>query len=444
MLIAVMKQLMLSSKKEKLYFLRKIYPFSFLWYLIGVLLTPFLPFYLRWRQTQGKEYPDRVREKMGFSTCQRPVGLLIWFHVASVGELVSVFPLVKTLFERKPSLSILITTCTLTAADMLAQSFSHPRLIHQFMPLDTPRWVHRFLHFWRPEIAVFTESELWPNMLGLCYIRAIPIVLVNARMSSLSFHRWQYFPTTIKKILQCFTWISAQTTKDAQRLIALGAHKPFCVGDLKTVSPPLPVNIKHYTIARNAVADRPVFLAASTHSGEEEQIIHAVHYARKTIPNILAIIVPRHPHRGHEIVRLLGSVPQRSLGQFPTVQDTFWIGDTLGELGLFFRLASCVFMGNSLPPCIGGGHNPYEPARLNCAIASGPLIDNFLKAFHTMQDSVTIVHNATHLAHWIEKMLCNSSERNRLAVQAMKTASSHENLPSILANRILSLASHFQ
>lgn len=436
-----MKQLLTLFKKIKDCFPnQRKYSLSLLWYLIGVLLTPFLPFFLWWRQTQGKEYPNRVREKMGFASCQRPKGLLIWFHAASVGELVSISPLVKTLFEKAPSLSILITTGTVTAADMLARSLFHPRLIHQFMPLDTPRWGQRFLHFWRPEIAIFTESELWPNILAHCVACHIPIVLINARMSSLSFKRWQYFPTTIKKILQCFTWISARTENDAQRFMTLGACKPLCVGDLKTAAPALSVvDTQHYILARNAIADRPVFLAASTHVGEEEHIIRAVYNVREVIPNILAIIVPRHPQRGHDIVSLLGSAPQRSLGQFPTLQDTFWVGDTLGELGLFFRLANCVFMGNSLPPCTGGGHNPYEPARLDCAIASGPLIDNFLEAFQNMQDSITIVHNATHLAQWVEKMLSNPLERKKLAEQAKAVALAYQNLPSILADHILSL-----
>lgn len=421
------------------YFRPRSFPPSWLWHGVGMCLTPFLPFFLRWRQTRGKELPARVREKMGFATRPRPSGPLLWFHAASVGELVSILPLVLSCLAKNSDVSALVTTGTVTAATMLVQRISDPRVIHQFVPLDTPRWGRRFLEFWRPQVAVFTESELWPGLLGLCRARGIPVVLVNGRMSASSWRTWRRFPSTIKKTLHCLTWISARNPKDAKRFSALGARRIIQGGDLKVAAPALPVDQVQYATLQKRLVGRFVVLAASTHSGEEEQIIQAVQSVRKTHPEVLAIIVPRHPQRGTEVASLLHNAPQRSLGQLPGPEDGVWIADTLGEMGLFFRLADCVFMGNSLPPGKGGGHNPYEPARLNCAIATGPRIENFAEAFSAMCDCITTVQDASELAQWVVDMLTLPQKRQRLAELAKGYVVSEQNLPDMLADRILGL-----
>lgn len=410
-----------------------------IWAVLGSCLAPALPFYLRWRQTKGKEIPERVREKMGFASQPRPSGVLLWFHAASVGEVLSILPLVQACLRHRPALNVLVTTGTVTASAIVEQRFAHHRVMHQFIPLDVPRWCQRFLDHWAPQAAVFTESELWPNLLEACHARHLPVVLVNGRMSDTSFRLWRRVPGVALRMLGCVTWVSARTEADASRLRALGAVTQRASGDLKTAALPLPVDMQVLAQVRAVIGARPVFVAASTHVGEEGQLARVAERVRQNVPDLLTIIVPRHPERGAEVAALLNGAPRRALHAIPTPQDTFWVCDTLGELGLFFRLAQCVFVGNSLPGCQGGGHNPFEPARLGCAVASGPLIHNFTEAFETLHGSVRVVRDSSELAEWVEQMLTCPAERMELGQQAQKIASVNETLPDDLAEQILAL-----
>lgn len=409
------------------------------WGIVGTLLAPLLPFYLRWRQTRGKEIPAGVREKMGFPSHQRPGGPLLWFHAASVGEVLSILPLVQASLRQDPTATALLTTGTVTASAIVKQRFEAGRVIHQFMPLDVPRWCQRFLNHWAPQVAVFTESELWPSMLGLCHARNLSVVLVNARMSAASFRQWRRLSGVARRMLECFAWVSARTDEDATRFHALGAEAQLPPGDLKTAAAPLPVDARELGHLKGLIGARPVFLAASTHEGEEMQIAHAANRVRQTFPDLLTIIVPRHPERGAEIAAQLDFAPRRSQKAFPTRQDIFWVCDTLGELGLFFRLATCVFMGNSLPACHGGGHNPFEPARLGCVVATGPKVQNFTQAFQVLRSCVKVVPDERALAEWVGQMLSHPDERVELGRQAQAIATANAALPEMLARQILAL-----
>lgn len=410
------------------------------WGVFGACVAPALPFYLRWRQARGKEIPERVREKMGFPSLPRPSGPLLWFHAASVGEVLSILPLVQACLRQSPDMSVLVTTGTVTASAIVAQRFAHSRVMHQFVPLDVPRWCQRFLEHWAPQVAVFTESELWPTLLRKCHARALPVVLVNGRMSASSFRVWRQVPSAARSLLGCFAWVSARSQVDAQRLRLLGATVQALPGDLKTAAPPLPVQASVLAQLQGVVGSRPVFVAASTHAGEEAQIAQASRLVRQHYPDLLTIIVPRHPERGEEVACLLHSAPRRALNALPSPQDAFWVCDTLGELGLFFRLGTCVFVGNSLPGCHGGGHNPFEPARLGCAVATGPLVQNFEEAFQALHGCVQQVEDARTLAAWIERMIAHPSLRAELGEQAQKVAAVNETLPETLAEQILALA----
>ncbi|WP_183172555.1 glycosyltransferase N-terminal domain-containing protein [Acetobacter pomorum] len=412
---------------------------SRVWQVAATVLSPALPFFLRWRQTKGKEIPARVREKMGFPSQPRGSGNLLWFHAASVGETVSILPLVLACLAQKSDVRVLVTTGTVTAARVLVQRLAHPRVIHQFMPLDVPRWGKRFLDYWQPKAAVFTESELWPNMLGLCHTRNLPVMLVNGRMSASSFKGWQRMGPVARRMLERFAWVSARSDEDAQRLQQLGATKQLETGDLKTAAPPLPVDEAELARLKERLAGRRIFAAVSTHQGEEQQIAQAAKLIRRDNPDVLVLVIPRHPERGADLSVMLGYVPRRGAGQIPTEDDLFWVCDTLGELGLFFRLAPCVFIGNSLPGVLGGGggHNPFEPARLGCAIASGPLVQNFTDAFRHMAAGVTIVHNAQELAAWVRDMFANPSRRQQLAQSVQQVATANADLPERLAKHIL-------
>ncbi|MDE7546891.1 glycosyltransferase N-terminal domain-containing protein [Acetobacter fabarum] len=412
---------------------------SYLWKGVGTLLAPVLPLYLRWRQSKGKEVAGRVREKMGFATIPRPPGKLLWFHAASVGETLSILPLVQACLRQNAHINVLVTTGTVTASTIVAQRFAHERVVHQFMPLDVPRWCQRFLDHWAPQVAVFTESELWPTVLGACHARSLPVVLVNGRMSASSFRLWQHMPGVARRMLAPFAWVSARTEEDAQRLRSLGALSQLPPGDLKTAAPPLPVDAQILADLRAVIGGRPVFVAASTHAGEEEVIARAAQSVRQTYPDLLTILVPRHPERGADIAARLNSAPRRAQNALPTDQDAFWVCDTLGELGLFFRLGDCTFIGNSLPVCPGGGHNPFEPARLGCALATGPQVHNFEEAYHALHACVQVVHDERSLATWVVRMLSSPQERVLLEQQAQAMATVNATLPDDLAHGILAL-----
>jgi len=333
---------------------------------------PLIDLYLARRLRRGKEDPARFPERKGIPGQPRPAGPLVWLHAASVGEAVSMLPVVDAL-QGKGGVTVLVTTGTVTSAAMMADRLPHGA-IHQFVPVDRPVWVRRFLDHWRPGLALWTESEFWPNLLTETAARRIPLVLLNGRVSERSFRRWQRMPGFIRALLSGFVLCLGQTEEDARRLATLGAAKTACHGNLKFAAPALPADPAALAVLTEALGDRPRWLAASTHAGEEA-LAGRVHKALG-IPGLITIIVPRHPERGAAIaeeVRALGLTPsRRSQGD---AMSEIHIADTLGELGLFYRAAPMVFMGKSM---IGqGGQNPLEPARLGAAVLFGPHMGNF-------------------------------------------------------------------
>lgn len=382
-------------------------PFSWtdrLWNLAGTLASPVLTIVLQKRLGEGKELPGRLRERMGLGEGRRPGGRLLWIHAASVGETLCARPLLDELLERRPDLTVLFTTATVTGAEIVSR---HPqarkRVLHRFIPYDTPRWTGRFLSHWRPDAAIFVESELWPGIVAACHARNVPAIVVNGRLSARSARRWARAPFLARRMFSRLAWVSARGAEDAARFRALGADPVFTDGDLKRDAPPLPFDEAELARLRALIGDRPVFVAASTHPGEEEIVIEAARLARRSLPGLLTIIVPRHPSRGAELAARF-DLPRRAAGSDP--QGAVWLADTLGELGLFFRLAArssgrC-FLGNSIMrEGKGGGHNPFEPLRLRVPTATGPRMDNWREAVAALGEDLTIVRDAESLAGWI-------------------------------------------
>ncbi len=346
-----------------------------------------LPWYLRRRAARGKEDPARLSERRG-EAAARPPGRLLWLHAASVGETLSVLPVLHALAERAPDLAMLVTTGTVTAAAILRQRLPPAlaaRVLHRFVPLDVPGWAARFLDGWRPDAAVFVESELWPNLIAAAAARGIPLALVNARMSARSAGRWRLAPALGRDLLAAFAVVLAQSAADAARLRGLGAGAVRCLGNLKYAAPPLPADPVALAALRDAVGRRPVLLGASTHPGEEAVLLAAHRLLAERLPDLLTVIVPRHPERGAAVAalaqgRATGLVPglaatRRGAGGMPDRGTAVYVADTLGELGLFYRLAGACLVGGSLVP--HGGQNPLEPARLGCPILLGPHTWNF-------------------------------------------------------------------
>ncbi|MDI3306621.1 MAG: 3-deoxy-D-manno-octulosonic acid transferase [Acetobacteraceae bacterium] len=352
------------------------------WHWGATAAAPLLPLHLRRRAAKGKEIPERLAERRGEGAA-RPPGRLLWLHAASVGETLSILPVLEALAERAPDLALLLTTGTVTSAGLLGRRLSPAlaqRVIHRFVPLDVPGWVARFLDDWRPDAAAFVESELWPNLVAAAQGRGIPLALVNARLSERSARRWRWLPGLAREIAGGFDLVLAQSEADAARLRGIGAAGALCLGNLKDAAPPLPADPVALRELRQAVGERPVFLAASTHPGEEVIAIaaHAALAARH--PGLLTILAPRHPERGPAVAAEAAghAVARRGAGELPGPDTAIYVADTLGELGLFYRLAQVCLVGGSLVP--HGGQNPLEPARLGCPILLGPNTWNFAES----------------------------------------------------------------
>lgn len=363
---------------------------------------------LKLRAEWGKEDALRLAERRGEASQPRQHGFLVWIHAASVGEANSVLALVEALLARG-NVSILVTTTTLTSASLMAMRLPTERAIHQFVPVDHPRWVERFIDHWRPDLALIVESELWPNLLLTAEAKGVRLVLLNARMSERSFRRWRRASGAAARLLSCFALCLAQDEKTAARLSVLGAKQVECCGNLKLAAEPLPDIPAEHAALQAMIGTRPCFVAASTHEGEEPIIAEAALRLRPRFPDLLVILAPRHPERGDAIAKALRAVDidvaQRSRDEPITPRTEIYLADTLGELGLFYRLAPLAFVGGSLVP--HGGQNPLEPARLGRFVLHGPHVQNFAESFAalTAVGGAQEVGSAASLADSLERLL---------------------------------------
>lgn len=383
-------------------------------------LSPFIYTYLWIRKWRGKEHRKRFSERLGQSSLLRPKGTLVWMHAASVGESVSILPLIAELLAQHKYLHVLVTTGTVTSAAML-ESRLPARAFHQFVPVDTPAAVERFLNHWKPDLALWVESELWPNLILRTHAHHVPLLHINATMSRRSFRRWKKARTLAKYMLNRFSLTLAQTPDDAKRLGLLGARHVQHIGNLKLYALPLSSDPKLTGEMSRMIGDRPVWLAASTHPGEEEQIARVHDRLKISYPNLLTIIAPRHPKRGKTLLKnWAGKVALRSARQDITQQTDIYIADTLGELGLFMRVCGIVFVGGSLIP--HGGHNPLEAARLECAIISGPHIEHFTFVYEELAEhnAYLRVMNEEELAHELDRLFTSPDARQALAEHALR------------------------
>lgn len=328
---------------------------------------------------------ERFGERNGHATCTRPDGRLIWMHAVSVGEFLSILDLVGDMAQAGPT--ILVTTTTSSAADLARQRLPQG-VIHQFAPLDTPQATRRFLDHWRPDLAVFVESEIWPNQIVMTHSRGIPLALINARLSGKSLEKWKKSPKFAKAFLTRFTRIMTQTKPTRDALHALGAPAPILTttGDMKAASSALPFDVSEAEQISQAIGQRPAWVASSTHEGEEGAVSAAHRLVTANSDTALLILVPRHPERGDAVELLLKGdgwqVARRSKGEPLTAETQIYLADTLGETGLWYHLSPIVFVAGSFSHV--GGHNPYEPAHFGCAILHGPNYANFELAYGEM------------------------------------------------------------
>lgn len=387
--------------------------------LAGHLARPLVPLLLAYRTSRGKEDPARRGERYGRTTLARPAGALVWIHAASVGETNAVIPLVRRIVEE--GVNVLFTTVTVTSAAEAAKRLPKGA-VHQYSPLDIAPYVDRFLDHWRPDLAITVESEIWPAKMGRLAARRIPQIFVNARMSERSFARWQKLATGRDNLFSLVTMALAQSDGDGERLAALGMRDVRVTGNLKFDVPPPHAEPDAVARFHHLVEGRSVFVAASTHEGEEEVVAAAHKVLRHRRPDLLTIVVPRHPVRGAAIREQLAAkglvVAQRSLDEPITPETDIYLADTLGELGIFYRVAPIAFIGGTLVPV--GGHNPIEPAQLNAAILHGPHVHNAAEIYAALDRTgrAEVVRSSEQLAKVLDELFADPNAMRRRATKA--------------------------
>jgi len=387
--------------------------------------TPLAVAYLKQRRHRGKEHSIRFRERQGIASKTRPCGPLVWIHAASVGESRAILGLIERLLQSRPKLEILVTSGTVTSAELLEKQLPVGAR-HQFAPADLPHWVRRFLDHWRPDLALWVESELWPNLVLETHAHGVPMLLLNGRLSLRSYERWRRWPRLIGPMLDAFHLCLTQDESQAGRFRRLGAREVVTVGDLKTAAAALHLDRSALRRLRADIGSRPVWFAASTHAGEEEIVSRAHRLITRDHSGLLTIIAPRHPARGDTISAILAAsglrVARRARCEPVTPQTDVYLADTMGELGLFYRLAGIAFVGGSL--VAKGGHNPFEAVRLDCAVLYGPDMSNCagMAAALAAGGAAETVTDAETLAHAVSALLADPRSREERAAAGARIA----------------------
>lgn len=388
----------------------------------GRLIYPFMGPFLALRARRGKEDRARRYERYGYPSTERPTGPLVWFHAASVGESMAVLALIERVHAH--GVHAVMTTGTVTSAKVVAKRL--PRgAFHQYVPLDLEQAVNRFLDHWKPDLAVFTESEIWPTCIERLRHRRIPHVLVNARMSDKSYARWKNAPQVASALFESFSHVIAQSSLDAERYRKLGARPVVVSGNLKVDTKELPYDEAELRRVAGHLTGRHAFIAASTHRGEEQILLDVFKRLKPAFPQLLLILVPRHPERGDEIEALAQGlsldVARRSRKEAIRAITDVYLGDTIGEMGLYLRMAPIVYMGRSLAGY--GGQNPLEPAAIGNAILSGKHVTNFRDSYRSLlsRKAVRLVEDGDMLAANLEFLLSNPDECERMIQAAQDT-----------------------
>jgi len=378
--------------------------------LIRILYPLVIRRYIKKRQQNGKEDIKRFNERIGKPKMKRPDGKLIWFHGASVGESLSILPLINKLLENYPDAHIMVTTGTVTSAEVMGKRLPE-RAFHQYIPIDNPKFVSRFIKHWHPDLVLWFESDLWPALLSGIKRKNIPLILVNGRISNKSFKRWQQFDFISKELLGCFTYCLGQSEEDAYRLRVLGAKDSMCLGNLKYAGINPPVDAEKKAEIMEQIEGRPLWAVSSTHNDEELKIGKFLKRVIEKVPGLITIIAPRHPNRGPEIQEQLNELglktALRSKGEKISKTTDVYIADTIGEVGIWYDMAPIVFIGGSLIP--HGGQNFMEPSRFRDAVLVGPHMHNFTDAMNRAKkaDAVIQVNDVVELEEALLQLLTN-------------------------------------
>ena len=403
--------------------------------------SPLFPLYLNRRVKSGKEDAARLKERFGQASLPRPDGPLIWIHGASVGETMMALPIAEHLSKAAPNAYVLVTSGTKTSAEMLSQRLQNMNACHQYLPADNPAYIERFLDHWRPDFCLWLESEIWPNILRATKKRNTPMWLLNARLSETSRTGWKKRPKTARALFSMFDEILTADDITAQFLSNLMGQNIPLFGNLKRGAPPLPVDADAVDILRTQFKTPYLWCAASTHQGEDNIILAAHLKILEQYPLVQLILVPRHPERAEEIAELITrqGLKHARWGDVMSDKASIYLVDKIGKLGPIYTLSKHVLMGGSLLPHLRG-HNPLEPAHMNCAILSGPNVSSFETLYQDMFEAkaakrlnqVTAAEIADEIMHWFK----TDHSQLRYAQNAKRFSTEHQHITERLFNRL--------
>ena len=414
----------------------------FLYKAIMTVALPLIELILLLRVKKNKEDFSRLNERRGISLTPRPDGKLIWLHASSVGESMAALSLINRLLETEKEGKVLVTTGTLTSAKLIAERLPD-RAYHQFTPIDRPKFVKRFFKHWKPNLLLVMESEFWPIQIEAAKKFGIRIIAVNARLSKNSFSRWRTASFLGPTLFQSLDLVLATNKQQGDRFARLGAKNVIVCGNLKRSAPRLMVDSKIAQNLSEQIANRPVWVAASTHIGEDVPIMEVTRGLLGKFPNLLTIIVPRHPNRSKNIAQLASKndLKYRCRSQEKEIssETQLYIADTFGEMGLFFQLSDIVFIAGSLVPV--GGHNPIEPAHFNCAIIFGNLMSKNQEVADEMlaNDAAIQVNDKLELFGTLKILFTDPEETNRLAKNAQEYVKNGHEVLDVVSKKITAL-----
>lgn len=404
-------------------------------------LEPLAGVILNRRVKSGKEDETRIGERKGLPSLPRPDGTLIWMHGASVGETSMLLPLIRRLLDDDPKLHILVTSGTMTSAQVMSDRLPD-RAFHQLMPLDGPTFITRFLEHWQPDLAVWAESDIWPNLILQTKASGAKMALINARLSQNSVDGWRKKRNFAREVFSCFDVILPADELTHNALKYLGGNVVSQIGNLKTAAPALEFDTAESARLKDAVGRRPIWLAASTHAPEEADILNAHDMGPDKKAEALLIWVPRHPERGDEIMRACKGrqIAQRSKGQLPTPETSIYLMDTLGEMGLALDLADVAFVGGSLHDSLTG-HNPLEPARAKVPILTGPYVASFTTLYDDLfnHNAAMRVSSAKTLSQSVMALLIDKAASGQMAGRAKLLAEESDSVLDYTIARLRAL-----
>ncbi len=376
----------------------------------GVISAPFVRLYIKKRIAFGLEDKDRYTERFGLPSKSKHSGELVWIHAVSIGETLSVIPIIEKI-KSENNINVLLTTTTLTAAKQVEEKLKD-LVIHQYLPFDVFKWIRRFIKYWKPSVAIFVESELWPNTLYYLHEKDIPTYLLNVRISKKSLKRMKFVNKYLKiQPFSLFRSVYSPSDELKKELKLLGAKEVFVVPNMKTISKKLPVNLENSKNIKRQISNRKTWMAVSTHPGEEEIILEAHNLIKQTYPEILTVVAVRHPNRASNILEFcknlnISATTYTTSGTKKHIDEEVYIIDKIGCLGDFFENIKTVFVGGSLVPDIGG-HNFLEPLNFDCNTATGPYIDNFRDIYPEVQNMCKILKNKNEIYEFVINSIKN-------------------------------------